>query len=182
MDDLIYDRTASDVETALNNPGSNTHLKGSYNYTDLNRVESWCEYLENILKKYGFSETLVIKTDWNMRNYPTRTHIDRIRSNIDTLKEFCYALTTETIIYNNTMNYEQANVLEKILYDIDHYIEEITIMLDLPYNFGMMLIRDSYIELPVNTDTIIEENEVPMNYNIGILPVHRKYIHLVEEE
>ena len=29
MDDLIYDRSASDVETALNNPGSSTHLKGS---------------------------------------------------------------------------------------------------------------------------------------------------------
>ena len=182
MDDLIYDRTASDVETALNNPGSNSNLKGSYNYTDLNRVESWCEYLENILKNYGFSETLVIKTDWNMRDYPTRTHIDRIRNNIDTLKNFCYALTTDTIIYNNTLNYEQANTLEKILSDIDTYFKQIHVILNLPYNFALMLIRDSYIELSVNTDVIIDENEVPMNYNIGILPVHRKYIHLVEEE
>ncbi len=182
MDDLIYDRSASDVETALNNPGSSTHLKGSYNYIDLNRIESWCEYLQNILVKYGFSETLVIKTNWNMKDYPTRKHIDRIRSNIDTLKEFCYALTTETIIYNNTMNYEQANVLEKILYDINNYIEEISIILDLPYKFGAMLIRDSYIKLPMNMDVIIDKNEVPMNYNIGIIPVHRKYIHLVEEE
>lgn len=182
MDDLIYDRSASDVETVLNNPGSSIHLKGSYNYIDLNRIESWCEHLQNILVKYGFSETLVIKTDWNMKDYPTRKHIDRIRSDIDTLKGFCYALTTETIIYNNTMNYEQANVLEKILYDINNYIEEISIILDLPYKFGAMLIRDSYIKLPMNMDVIIDKNKVPMNYNIGIIPVHRKYIHLVEEE
>ena len=182
MDDLIYDRIASDVETALNNPGSNTHLKGSYNYTDLNRVESWCEYLENILKKYGFSETLVIKTDWNMRDYPTRTHIDRIRHNIDKLKEFCYGIITETIIYNNTMNYEQANVLEKILYDIDQYFKNMNTVLDLPYNFGTTLIRRNYVELPINTDTIKVEHEVPTKYNVGILLVHRKYIKLVEEE
>ena len=61
MDDLIYDRSASDVETALNNPGSSTHLKGSYNFTDLNRVESWCEYLMNILKKYGFFSIFMVK-------------------------------------------------------------------------------------------------------------------------
>ena len=51
MDDLIYDRVLSDVENALNNPGDSSNLKGSYNYTDLNRVEKWCEYLKDILSK-----------------------------------------------------------------------------------------------------------------------------------
>ena len=181
MDDLIYDRTASDVETALNNPGSNTHLKGSYNYTDLNRIESWCEYLENNLQKYGVSEHIEMKKDWNMKDYPTRKHLDRIRNNINTLKDFCYALTTETIVYNNTMNYEQANVLEKILFDINSYIETISIILNLPYKIGTALIRSNFITLPVNTDVIKEENKVPTNYNVGILRIHRKYITLIEE-
>ena len=88
MDDLIYDRVLSDVENALNNPGNSSNLKGSYNYTDLNRVEKWCEYLKDILSKYGFAETLIIKTNWNMKDYPTRTQIDRIRHNIDKLKEY----------------------------------------------------------------------------------------------
>ena len=52
MDDLIYDRVLSDVENALNNPGNSSNLKGSYNYTDLNRVEKWCEYLKDILSKF----------------------------------------------------------------------------------------------------------------------------------
>ena len=89
MDNLIYDRTLDDVETALINAGSRINLKGSYNYTDLNRVENWCKYIEEILKKYGFSQNLEIKTNWFLTDYPTRKEIDRIRSNIDTLKEFC---------------------------------------------------------------------------------------------
>jgi hypothetical protein len=182
MDDLIYDRLSSDVETALNSPGSSTDLKGSYNYTDLNRVEEWCEYLKSILVNYGFSDEMVIKTNWKMTDFPTRSQIDRIRSNIDLLKNFCYSLNTETIIYNNTMNYEQANVLEKILYDINQYFEELNIKLDLAYNYAATLIRRNYIDLPMNMDVIKEENKIPTNYNVGILPVHRKYITLVEEE
>lgn len=182
MDDLIYDRTANDVETALSNPGSNEHLKGSYNYTDLNRIETWCEYLKTTLAKYGFDKNLVIKTNWNMKDFPTRKHIDRIRNNIDTLKDFCYALLTETINYNNTMDYEQANVLEKILYDINKYFEEMNIILNLPYNFGTTLIRRNYIKLSINTDMMKKEHEIPTNYNVGILLVSRKYIKLVEEE
>lgn len=182
MDDLIYDRLLSDVETAMNNPGSIVHLKGSYNYTDLNRVEQWCGYLRDILSRYGFAETLVIKTNWNLKDYPTRTQIDRIRHNIDKLKEFCYGIITETIIYNNTMNYEQANVLEKILYDIDQYFKNMNTVLDLLYNFGTTLIRRNYVELPINTDTVKVKHEVPTDYNVGILLIHRKYIKLVEEE
>ena len=182
MDDLIYDRVLSDVENALNNPGDSSNLKGSYNYTDLNRVEKWCEYLKDILSKYGFAETLIIKTNWNMKDYPTRTQIDRIRHNIYKLKEFCYGIITDSIIYNNTMNYEQANILEKILYDIDKYFKEMNIILELPYNFGTTLIRRNYFELPINTDTMTVEHEIPTNYNVGILFVNRKYIKLLVEE
>ncbi len=182
MDDLIFDRLLSDVETALNNPGNIAQLKGSYNYTDLNRVEQWCEYLKDILSKYGFSELLTIKTNWNIRDYPTRTNIDRIRHNIDKLKSFCYGIITETITYNNTMNYEQANVLEKVLYDINQYFETMNRKLELPYNFGTTLINRKYIDLTINTDTINVEHEVPTNYNVGILLVNRKYINLIVEE
>lgn len=182
MDDLIFDRLISDVETALNSPNSKTHLKGSYNYTDLNRVEKWCEYLNDILSKYGFSEQLNIKTNWTRKDYPTRAHIDRIRQNIDKLKTFCYGIDTETILYNNTLNYEQANILEKILYDINKYFEDMNRIMELPYNFATTLIRRNYVELPVNTDTIDVNHKVPTNYNVGILLVHRKYIKLVEEE
>lgn len=182
MDDLIFDRLLSDVEKALNNPNNSEYLKGSYNYTDLNRVEQWCQHLMNILSNYGFAEALNIKTNWNLKDYPTRAQIDRIRHNIDKLKDFCYGIITETIVYNNTMNYEQANILEKILFDIDQYFKEMNAVLDLPYNFGTTLIRRNYVELPINTDTIETKHKVPTNYNVGILLINRKYIKLIEEE
>lgn len=124
MDNLILDRLKIDVDNALNNPSNPSFLKGAYNYTDLNRVETWCEYIKDILNEYGKNVSIQTKTNWNMRDYPTRTQIDRIRDNLDTLKEACYSLTTEEILYNNTLNYEQANTLEKILYDIDTYIKK----------------------------------------------------------
>lgn len=147
MDNLIYDRTLRDIEEALNNSNSSNYLKGNYNYTDLNRVEQWCQYLMNILSYYGFTETLVIKNNWNLKDYPTRAQIDRIRHNIDKLKDFCYGIITETIVYNNTMNYEQANKLEKILYDIDKYFKEMNVILNMQYNFGVTIINKKYIIL-----------------------------------
>lgn len=141
MDSLIYDRTLNDVENSL------TNTKGSYNYTDLNRVETWCEYLQDILANYGFSEELETKTDWTMTDYITRTQMDRIRANIDTLKDFCEALSTETIEYDNTMNYKQANALEQILYDISQYIESEKDTVELSYDIGAVLITKEYVNI-----------------------------------
>lgn len=147
MDNLIFDRLKTDVENALNNPSSTEFLKGSYNYTDLNRVETWCEYIQNLLNDYGKEINLEIKTNWNLRDYPTRAQIDRIRGNIDYLKDMFQRLKTETIEYTNTLDYEKANVLEKIIYDVYEYIKEMTRTLELQYNFGATLIRKKYITL-----------------------------------
>ena len=152
MDDLIYDRTLSDVETALRTPNSSEFLKGAYNYTDLNRVEGWCEYIQELLRSYGFNQELETKTDWNVTDFPSQAQIDRIRNNIDTLKNFCYAISTETIEYNNTLDYEQANILEKILFDINQYIEEILVTLTPSPQMGFLLVRRKYIHLKVEEE------------------------------
>lgn len=122
MEDLIYDRTESDVEIALYYPNSTKFLKGAYNYTDLNRVETWGKYIQECLIPYGFNNELVWKLDWNIRDYPTRTQIDRIRNNIITERDFLDL--KNNIEINNTLNYEQANELEKIFQDILDYFDE----------------------------------------------------------
>lgn len=149
MKDLIFDRTLLDVEVALTSQNSTQLEKGAYNYNDLNRVETWCGYLAEKLKPYGFIQELSIKKNWSMKDYPTRAEIDRIRENIDTLKEFCYAIQTREIIYNNTLNYDQANVLEKILFDIDEYLENIVRKLNLDYQVATLLVTKKYISLKV---------------------------------
>ena len=175
MDNLIFDRLSSDVDTALNNPENTTNLKGSYNYTDLNRIEQWCEYIQEKLKEYGFKEELVLKLDWNLRDYPTRTHIDRIRSNIDTLKNFCYSLLTETIVYDNTMDFEKANILEKILFDINEHIKEFTVIINLPFKIGITLVHNKYFDLIINSN-VIKERTIEMNTKVGIMTIQKKYM------
>lgn len=178
VDNLIFDRLRRDVELALERPNASEFQKGAYNYTDLNRVEQWCEYLKNMLNDYGKEISIEIKMNWNLRDYPTRVHIDRIRSNLDTIKNACYALITETIEYNNTLNYEQANILEKILFDIDEYIKEMTRIVELQYNLASRLNIVKNVYMSVNTDVINEDREVPMKENVGTFLSSRKYINM----
>ena len=178
MDNLIYDRLASDVDTALNNPGSTSHLKGSYNYSDLNRVEEWCEYLEEQLKPYGFDEELSIKKNWNIRDYPTRTQIDRVRANIDKLKAFCISINPGTIEYNNTLDYKQANLLERILYEIYVSLIEMNITINSNVNIGATLVRKDYVSLKMNTDIITEILKIDANVNVGMILVKKDFVHL----
>ena len=89
MDNLIYDRLSSDVDTALNNPDSTSSLKGAYNYTDLNRIENNCKYVMNLLNNSGlFYYPIIVetKTDWTMKDIPHIKDINRIRKNIQLTK------------------------------------------------------------------------------------------------
>ena len=121
-DDLIYDRTQEDVEYALSNPDSISFLKGSYNYTDLNRIEKWCEYLEEQLNKYSYSVSITTKTDWTIDDFPIKVQLERIRNNVESLKEAFVAFTT---IPDNLekMTYTKANAIEKVLSELDTLID-----------------------------------------------------------
>ena len=79
MDSLIFDRTQQDITDLTS--------KSYYNYTDLNRVEKWCEYLSEVLNKYSYSVNIITKTDWIMLDLPTQSEIERIRQNVNTLKQ-----------------------------------------------------------------------------------------------
>ena len=114
MENLIFDRTQNDLDHGT--------TKGYYNYTDLNRVESWCEYLANLLTSYSYSVSITIKKNWNMSDLPNTTDMERIRSNINALKTAFYAYTDvpENLNY---MTIEKANDIEKILSEIDNLIK-----------------------------------------------------------
>lgn len=113
MENLIYDRTQSDLV-------QNTS-KAYYNYTDLNRVEEWCEYLANLLNSYSYPVNIQVKKNWQMSEFPTSSEMERIRQNVNNLKEAYFAFTEipENLEY---VTYEKANDIEKILYEIDKII------------------------------------------------------------
>jgi hypothetical protein len=110
MENLIFDRTQNDVEQGTS--------KGYYNYTDLNRVEAWCEYLANLLTSYSYQVSITIKKDWAMIDLPNTDDMERIRSNVNAIKTAFHAYTNipENLEY---MTIEKANAIEKILNEID---------------------------------------------------------------
>lgn len=109
MNDLIYDRTQQDVTDKTE--------KGYYNVSDLNRVESWCEYLKTELNNAGYSISFTTKTDWTTSDMRTASQMERIRTNIKKLMTGFHYITS---IYATAENFdfEKANNWEKILYEI----------------------------------------------------------------
>ena len=122
MEELIFDRTQVDVEYARENQASTEFLKGAYNYTDLNRVETWCEYIANMLNSYNYFVDITVKTNWTMLDFPTTSEMERIRSNIIKLKQAYYSFTNipDNLDY---MDWKKANDIERILSEINVLIE-----------------------------------------------------------
>lgn len=112
LEDLIYDREQKDVV--------NKTKKGYYNYNDLNRIEEWCKYLASFFNTYNYPIIIQVKTDWTRNDFPTLQQINRIRNNVTLLKTTFFSYkNTPTINYKTTMNYTDANHIEKILKDLD---------------------------------------------------------------
>ena len=110
MENLIFDRTQNDLEQKT--------PKGYYNYTDLNRIETWCEYLANLLTSYSYPVSITVKKNWAMSDLPNVNDMERIRSNVNTIKTAFHAYTNipENLNY---MTIEKANDIEKILSELD---------------------------------------------------------------
>lgn len=134
---LIFDRTPEDVERArylaqrVSEFGIDalpeeerrewfSEMKGFYNVSDLNRVEAACAQIAAELTQQDYSISLSVKQDWEMRDFPAVGELERIRENIQNLREVFFVRTDtpevpESLKY---MDIEKANAIEKILYDL----------------------------------------------------------------
>lgn len=125
MEQLIYDRTQEDVEYASNHPESTEFLKGAYNYTDLNRVETKVKELNELLNKYNYIAGITtIKLDWSKTDFFTKADSIRYLDNINKIRQ-AYVVkdtTPATPVTLNKLNYIKANDIEKILADIEDLI------------------------------------------------------------
>lgn len=109
VEDLIFDRTQADVDSDT--------LKGQYNASDLNRVESWCEFLADELNAVGYSIVITCKTNWVQTDMRTAAEMERIRTNIRAIMQGYHYITQ---IQQNAeyFNYIKANNWEEILNEI----------------------------------------------------------------
>lgn len=117
MEELIYDRTQSDVD--------NKTTKGYHNYTDLNRIESACRYLANLLTSYGYTVSITTKTDWKISDMRYASEMERIRQNIGKIEDTYYSLPTTPSLPStlNKITWQKANDIEEILAHIDLLIK-----------------------------------------------------------
>ena len=106
LPNLIFDRTQADVDNAT--------LKGQYNPSDLNRVESWCEFLKDELNAVGYSISITTKTDWTNSDMRTAEQMERIRGNIKAIMQGYYYMTNIEPTAEN-FNWQKANNWEQIL-------------------------------------------------------------------
>lgn len=117
IEPLIWDRIDLDIIAR--------NKKSYYNYNDFNRIETWCEYLEKWINQHSYYVEIKTKTTWNMHDFPTASEIERIRRNIVSLKDAYFAFTQipENL---NLMTIQKANTVEKILYEIDKILGDMS--------------------------------------------------------
>ena len=83
-----------------------------FNIADWNRLEEWTIMLAQVLEVYGYSVPVESHT-WMHADKLSLQQVNRIRRNIDALQTGFYSLPDwREILYNNTLNYVQANALE----------------------------------------------------------------------
>nr|DAH45755.1 MAG TPA: hypothetical protein [Caudoviricetes sp.] len=131
---LIYDRTAQDVETARAQRGTAlTPLKGCYNVSDLNRVESAVKLLAAALTSAGYPVeiTPVLKgnkaedREWQEGDIVRRAQWTTYLENVQRLRDAYYTLAETGALPKpeDKLKYTGANNIEKVLADIDLLID-----------------------------------------------------------
>lgn len=131
---LVYDRTAQDVETARTQRGTTlTPLKGCYNITDLNRVEAAGKTLAAALTAAGYPVEIapVLKgsksedREWQEGDIVRRAQWSTYLENVQRLRDAYYTLaeTGELPAPDDKLDYVGANNIEKVLADIDLLID-----------------------------------------------------------
>ena len=131
---LVYDRTAQDVETARTQRGTTlTPLKGCYNVSDLNRVESAVKLLAAALTSAGYpvEVTPVLKgskaedREWQEGDVLYRPQWTTYLDNVQKLRDayYTFAETGELPAPGDKLGYVSANNIEKVLADIDLLID-----------------------------------------------------------
>lgn len=141
MLNLITDRTDADVTRVetLNDAGFKdwtaaevaeylSDLKGAYNASDLNRVESAVQYVLDRFRANGYDDLYpVIKTDWVITEFMNVSETERYLQNIrDLRRQFVQPDGTPEVPDDmDNFTFEEANDIERILVIIDEYITKI---------------------------------------------------------
>lgn len=114
LESLITDRTAQDVATRTG--------KGLYNVKDIQRINSYIEYLSDVL------DLNLTVTSVSLGQALTRAQMQAILDNIDEIRAAWYvASDTPNTPQPFNWDYEKANNIEKILLALDEFYQSVQI-------------------------------------------------------
>lgn len=140
VDEFVTDRTLADVERwrELHDKGWEAMtpeeqaewlggMKGAYNHTDMNRVESLVEKFVARFREGGVNLSLVTKTDWTRSDWPTSTDMSRYFSNVAAIRAAAVvdAKTPEAPTVKMPFDYNRANDIEKILMTVNNWLNRV---------------------------------------------------------
>lgn len=134
---LITDRTQADVDYAarLNAVGWDgmtedertawtLGLKGTYDAADLNRVGNAVNYVAGRLEGAGYSVPVNPKIDWLESDIPTYSDMEIYLNNVEIIRGTLTVPTATPEVPDDmeTLTYEEANDIERILLAVDALI------------------------------------------------------------
>lgn len=143
IDELIYDRTATDVsevvalaeaiKAGVASPeqvqqylsGTN---KGAYGVSDLNRVETAVIYICEKLRNFGYTLVLTTVTDWSKEQLPAPRDFERYFANIAAIRAVLEAHKKSPPVPSSDIakfGYVEANAVEQILVDTEELLNRI---------------------------------------------------------
>ena len=124
--DVVEWQTLKDVEYSLMTLNQKSRwdsdMKGSYNISDLNRVGAAVEYLTNLLNSYGYTVNTHTKITYIEIDIPSLTQMTNYLSDVKAIKEKLGGIQEMPETMNN-LSYEDANNIEKVLYQINSFIQ-----------------------------------------------------------
>ena len=134
IDTLVTNRTQSDVTRWLNLRDKGwaamttaervewqAGMRGAYNVSDLNRVQTAMHYVGDVFASCGYSVVLHPVRTWTMAVVPTQADMDAYLADLSTLRGVLTVLSTTPAVPGNMANLDwaKANDIEKILVDVD---------------------------------------------------------------
>lgn len=97
--------------------------RGSYNYTDLNRIGEAIEYIANTLISLGYEISVVAKHDWTDDSWIIlQNQANTYLSDINTLKTII-SVEPSTPVSMEKLDWQKANDIEQILVNIYNILQ-----------------------------------------------------------
>lgn len=147
-EDMIINRTQKDVDEARRiisekiqfdpttlqpvNDEELTHeeeislQKGTFNTSDLNRIENKQSELKNLFNNMGYwNNDITTKIDWSDNDVFLEIDFLRIIDNLNVLRNSFFTYIDTPVTPPVSFHYEDINAIEKILVDLDVMINDV---------------------------------------------------------